>query len=133
MNDPPNDKASYAEQRQMLDSLLAIGPSRPLICFPISAIIDANSAPEIVAASALALGLAAVKFPAETCCIQGGALYVYDRAALKAFLQVSAVAVSAAGLPLQPDAFVVRIATVRFPAEHLARPIIAAALGGALE
>jgi hypothetical protein len=133
MNDPPNDKASHAEQRQMLDSLLAIGQSRPLICFPISAIIDANSAPEIVAASALALGLAAVKFPNETCCVQGGALYVYDRAALKAFLQVRAVAVGAAGLPLQPDAFVVQIATIRFPAEHLARPIIAAVLGKVVE
>jgi hypothetical protein len=133
MNDPPNDKASYAEQRQMLDSLLAIGQLRPLVCFPISAIIDANSAPEIVAASALARGLAAVKFPTETCCIQGGALYVYDRAALKAFLQVRAVAVSAAGLPLQPDAFVVQIATVRFPADHFARPIIAAVLGEVVE
>jgi hypothetical protein len=133
MNDSPDDRASDAEQRQLLDSLLEIGPSKPLGCFPITVIIYANSAPEIVAAAALAHGLAAVKFPAEACCIQSGALYVYDRAALKAFLQARAAAVSAAGLPLQPDAFVVQIATVRFAPEHAAHPIIAAALGEGVE
>jgi hypothetical protein len=133
MNDSPDDRASHAEQRQMLDSLLAIGQSRPLVCFPITVIIQADSAPEIVAASALAQGLAAVKFPAEVCCIQGGALYVYDRAALEAFLKARAVAVSAAGLPSQPDAFVVQIATVRFAREHAAHRIIAAALGKVVE
>jgi hypothetical protein len=133
MNNSPDDRANDAEQRAMLDSLPAIGQSRPLSCFPISVIIDAHSAPEIVAASALAQGLAVVKFLGEACCIQGGALYVYDRAALKAFLQARAVAVSAVGLPLQPDAFVVQIATVRFGPDHAAHTIIAAVLGGTPE
>jgi hypothetical protein len=116
-----------AEQREMLDSLLEIGPSRPLI------ILEARSAPEILAVSALAQGLAAVQFPRESCSVEGGALYVYHRAALGALLQAHSEAVLAVGLPLQSDAFVARIATVRFAPDHPAHKIIAAALGRTVE
>ncbi|HEY0145477.1 MAG TPA: hypothetical protein VGB93_04870, partial [Methylovirgula sp.] len=82
-----------------------------------------------VAASALTRGLAAIQFPPEACCIQSGALYVYDRAALAALLQVRAVAAAAAGLPVRVDAFAAHIASTWFERGHPAHPIIAAAFG----
>jgi hypothetical protein len=130
---PSYDESGNDEQRAMLDGLLEIGPSKPLSCIPISAILAAKSAPEIVAAFALSHGLATIKFPAESSWNQSAALYVYHRAALAAFLQARAVTVSAAGLPLQPDAFVTAIATVRFASDHPAQAIIAAALPRAVE
>jgi hypothetical protein len=131
MIDLPDYGPSEAEQRDMLRSLLEVGPSKPVGYLPLSAIKTARSSPEIVAMSALADGLAAIEFAPGACCIESGALYVYDRAALNALLRERAAAATAAGLPLQADAFVARIAAFWFDRNHPARPIIAAAFGEA--
>jgi hypothetical protein len=67
---------SEAEQRDMLRSLLEVGPSKPIGYLPLSAIRAAKSAPEIIAMSALADGLAAVEFPPGACCSESGALWL---------------------------------------------------------
>jgi hypothetical protein len=129
MSDQADHGPNDAEQRAMLRCVLEVGPSKPVGYLPLNAIGAAKSASEIVAVAALKRGLAAIEFPPEACCIKSGALYVYDRAALTALLQERATAAAAAGLPLQPDAFVAHIAAVWFERDHPAHPIIAAAFG----
>jgi hypothetical protein len=129
MSDQADHGPSDAEQRAMLRCLQEVGPSKPVGYLPLSTIRAAKSASETVAASALTRGLAAIQFPPEACCIESGALYVYDRAALAALLQERAAAAAAAGLPLQSDAFVAHIAAIWFERGHPAHPIIAAAFG----
>jgi hypothetical protein len=133
MIDLPDYGPGEAEQREMLRSLLEVGPSKPVGYLPLSAIRAAKSVPEIITISALADGLAAIEFPPGACCIESGALYVYDRVALDALLQRHAGDAAAAGLPLQADAFVARIAAFWFDRNHRAHPIIAAAFGEATE
>ncbi|MEI9916959.1 MAG: hypothetical protein WDN29_15460 [Methylovirgula sp.] len=129
MSDQTDHGPNDAEQRAMLRCVLEVGPLKPIGYLPLSTITAAKSASEIVAASALTRGLAAIQFPPEACCIQSGALYVYDRAALAALLQVRAVAAAAAGLPVRVDAFAAHIASTWFERGHPAHPIIAAAFG----
>jgi hypothetical protein len=129
MSDQTDQGPSDAEQRAMLRCVLEVGQSKPIGYLPLSDIRAAKSASEIVAVSALARGLAAIQFPPEVCCIESGALYIYDRAALAALLKERACAAAVAGLPLQPDAFVAHIAANWFERDHPAHPIIAAAFG----
>lgn len=60
---------------------------------------------------------------------QSGALYAYDRQALTRFLQINAHAVHAAGLPLDPDEFVLHVASIWFEEQHPAYRVITAAFG----
>ncbi len=114
----------------LLRSLTAVGPAKPVGYLPLYAIKNLlGTTPEALTASATARGLAAVLFGPEACCIKSGALYVYDREALAVLLQTRSLRVRAAGLSLNPDAFVARIAAVWFERDHPAHPIIAAAFG----
>jgi hypothetical protein len=131
MIDLPDYGPSEAEQRVLLRCLLEVGPSKPIGYLPLGAIKAARSSREIVASSALARKLAVIEFPHGACCIESGALYVYDRAALATLLKERAVAAAAAGLPLQSDAFVAHIAATWFAPDHPAIPIIVAAFGEA--
>ncbi len=118
------------ERNALLRSLTTIGPSKPVGYLPLYTIEKfARLAPDTVAAAAAARGLATAQFDPSACCIKSGALYAYHRDALATLLQANADAVRAAGLPLDPDHFVARIAAVWFEENHPARPIIAAAFG----
>jgi hypothetical protein len=121
---------SEGERQALLRGLTEIGPSKPVGYLPLHTINNfVQLSPEAVAAAATARGLATAQFGPDTCCIKSGALYVYDREALANLLQARADLISAAGLPLDPDLFVTRIATVWFAADHPVRPIMASAFG----
>jgi hypothetical protein len=123
--DPSED-----ERNALLHSLTAVGPSKPVGYLPLYTIEEfVQLPPETVAAAVAARGLATAQFSPADSCIKSGALYAYHRGALSALLQAKADAVSAAGLPMDPDDFVARIAAVWFEENHPAHPIIAAAFG----
>jgi hypothetical protein len=116
------------ERQTLLRSLTEVGPSKPVGYLPLHTIREfVQLSPEAVAAAATARGLSAAQFGPDTCCIKSGALYVYDRDALTKLLLARADAITAAGLPLDPDRFVAHVASVWFAADHPARPIIASA------
>jgi hypothetical protein len=121
--------AEHARQN-VLRSLTEVGPSKPVSYLPLQTVMDIlRLSPEAVAAAAAARGLAMAQFGPDRCCIKSGALYVYDRQALGKLLQSRVDAISAAGLPLDPDRFVERIAAVWFTEEHPAHPIVVEAFG----
>jgi hypothetical protein len=118
------------ERRTLLRSLTEVSPSKPVGYLPLDTIKNfVRLTPEAVAAAAAANGLATAQFSPMDCCIKSGALYVYHREALATLLRARADAVSAAGLPLDPDRFVAHIAVVWFEKDHPAHPIIAAVFG----
>ncbi|HEV2571663.1 hypothetical protein [Methylocella sp. CPCC 101449] len=116
------------QQRQaLLSSLTDVGPSKLIGYLPLYTIKDfLQMVPETIATSFTNQGLAAAQFGPEKCCIKSGALYIYDRTRLREFLQAQVNAISAAGLPLDPDQFVEHIALVWFEEDHPAHSIIAA-------
>jgi len=73
--------------------------------------------------------LASELFGPEKCCINSGALYVYDREGLTRLLATRAGMLEADNLPLDPDRFVAHIAAVWFQPNHPAYAVIAAAFG----
>jgi hypothetical protein len=124
------DAPSENERRALLRSLMEVGPSKPVGYLPLHTIEElVQLTPEAVAAASAACGLATAQFGPDACCIKSGALYVYDREVLAALLEETADAVRAAGLPLDPDRFVVHIASVWFEKDHPSYPIIATAFG----
>jgi hypothetical protein len=119
---------SEDERRFLLRSLTEVGPSKPVGYLPLYTIRDfVQLSPETVAAAATARGLTTAQFSPQECCIKSGALYVYHRAALASLLQARADAVTAAGLPLDPDRFVAHIAAVWVDEDHPAQTVIRAA------
>jgi hypothetical protein len=126
----PNESEREALLRRLVERLLEVGPSKPVGYLPLHTIeAFVQPTPHAVAAAATARGLTTAQFGPAECCIKSGALYVYDREALAVLLQERAAAVSAAGLPLDPDRFVARIASVWIEEDHPASSIIAAAFG----
>src|SRR5215475_4346924 len=123
-------RLSEDERRALLQSLMEVGPAKPVGYLPLYTIKDlVRQTPEAVAAAATARGLVTAQFGAAACCIKSGALYVYDREALASLLRKRADALLASGLPLDPDRFIAHIATVWFEKDHPAYSIIARAFG----
>jgi hypothetical protein len=122
---------SEEERNSLLRSLTEVGPAKPIGYLPLQAIEKfLRLPPEALAAAAIAQGLSTAQFaPPPVSCIKSGALYVYHREALANLLQANADALSAAALSLDPDDFVVRIATLWFEESHPAHKIIAKAFG----
>jgi hypothetical protein len=99
------------EVEQLLLSLSGVGPKKPIGYLPLYTLRDiARLKPELVAADAVALGLAAAQFDPDECCIKSGALYVYDRLALSAILRGWASTLEAEQIPSDPDRFVAYVA-----------------------
>lgn len=123
-------KLSDEQQNALLQSLTAVGVSKPIGYLPLYTIEKLlRLTPEALADAAAKRGLATVQLDAAACCIKSGALYAYDRQALTRLLQVNAYAVHAAGLPLDPDEFVVHVASIWFEEQHPAYRVITAAFG----
>ena len=116
------------ERSTLLGSLTEVGPSKPVGYLPLYTIEKfVRTTPEALAAAAR--GLATAQFTPKDCCIKSGALYVYHRETLADLLRANAKVACAAGLPLEPDDFIARIAAVWFEKNHPAYPVIAAAFG----
>jgi hypothetical protein len=121
---------SECDRRSLLRSFTEVGPAKPIGYLPLRSIRRLLRLElEGVLSGAKIRGLAAMKFGPAACCVKSGALYLYHREALAKLLRERASAVSAAGLPVEPDDFVAHIAAVWFEENHPALPIIAAAFG----
>ncbi len=119
-----------AERERLLLSLSQVGPNKTIGYLPLYTIRDfVQLSPETIAADAAARGLASEQFGPEKCCINSGALYVYDREGLTRLLATHAGMLEADHLPLDPDRFVAHIAAVWFQPNHPAYAVIAAAFG----
>jgi hypothetical protein len=126
-----NPDLNEEERNELLRDLTEVGPSKPVGYLPLYTIKKfARTTPEALVAAAAARGLATAQFTPAECRIKSGALYVYHRETLADLLRASA---DAAGLPLEPDDFIARIAAVGFERNHPAYPIIAAAFGDTLD
>lgn len=125
-------RGNELDQERLLRSLTEVGPSKSVGYLPLDAFELARIPLDATIAVLTAIGLATAQFGAAGCCIRSGALYAYHREALAALLQANADALQAAGLPLDPDEFVARIASVWFDENHQALPVIAKAFGGGL-
>jgi hypothetical protein len=118
------------ERSALLLSLTEVGPSKPIGYLPLYTIEEfVRMTPEALAAAAAARGLSTAQFTPADSCIKSGALYVYHRETLADLLRANAKVACAAGLPLEPDDFIARIAAVWFEKNHPAYPVIAAAFG----
>lgn len=118
------------EAEWLLRSLSKVGPNKPVGYLPLYTLTAvAQLAPESIAADAVARGLAAVRFGPEECCIQSGAIYIYDRVALSMLLRRHADTLAAEGVPSDPDHFVAHIAATWLEPSQAVYPIIAAAFG----
>lgn len=115
----------------LLRSLNRVGPAKPVGYLPLNTVKDLVNV-EVVMANAAARGLAAAQFGPENCCIRSGALYVYDRQALRRLLRNHADLLAAANMPLDPDHFIARIAAVWLEPSHPVHSIIAQAFGDAI-
>lgn len=116
------------ERQTLLRNLTDVGSSKLIGYLPLFAIKDfLQTEPETISALVANQGLTVAQFGPETCCIKSGALYVYHRERLANFLRGHANVLSAAGLSVDPDQFVERIASVWFEKDHPACSIIAAA------
>ena len=103
------------ERSALLRSLTEVGPSKPAGYLPLYTIeAFVRMTPEALAAAAAARTLATAQFTPADSCIKSGALYVYHRETLADLLRANVKAVCAAGLPLEPDDFIARIAAVWF-------------------
>jgi hypothetical protein len=114
----------------VLRSLTQVGPEKPIGYLPLYTLRDfAGVDPAIICAEATARGLAAAQFGPDDCCIDSGALYIYDRQALSLLLQAHSEILVEVGIPREPELFVALIAAVWLEPEHPVYQIIAKAFG----
>lgn len=117
-------------RERILRNLTGVGPAKPIGYLPLYTIGDVLGAdPARLAAQARTRGLSAIVLAADHCCIKSGALYVYDRAALRRLLRDSASHVQRSGLSGQPDRFIKQIALRWFKPDDPIFPVIRAAFG----
>jgi hypothetical protein len=128
------DLGNERERRAfVLRSLTRVGPEKPVGYLPLNTLVNfAEVEPARVSAEAIARGIAAVQFGPDECCIQSGALYLYDPQALGRLLQAHADTLAATGMPTEPEPFIAQIAAVWIEADHPAYRIIAKAFGESL-
>ena len=118
------------ERERILESLRAVGPDKPIGYLPRYTISDILGMREnTLIADANSRGLSTVSLGPTLCCIKSGALYIYDRGALKKILLASAQTLLACNMATEPDGFVLQVAATWFERSHPVYSIIAAAFG----
>jgi hypothetical protein len=124
----PNDLD--AARNAILQSLALVGPTKPIGYLPLYTIRDVlKMEPQSLARDAEARGLSASLFGADLCCIESGALYLFDRQSLWHLLQSSRAILLANHWPLDPLEFVARIAREWIDPSHPVAPVINRAFG----
>jgi hypothetical protein len=116
------------ERTSVLDDLTRVGPDKALGYLPlqtISRVLGLNV--EDVIANERSRGLAALLLGPERCCINSGALYVYDPVALDAILRSSRSMLERAGFPTSAEPFIRTIAREWLNSDHPLMPLVKAA------
>ncbi len=123
---------SAEERKRIMVSITGVGLRKPIGYLPLNTITNVlEISADTLADDARSRGLAAVTLTPDRCCINSGALYVYDYDALAELLLAFAETLSGCGLSTNPDEFVLQIAANWLDSSHAARPIIAAAFAEA--
>jgi hypothetical protein len=120
------------EIADILRHLREAGRTKPIGYLPLNTIrkfLDAK--PEDVARVAEGRGLSPVIFGTDECCIESGALYVYERASLSQLLAENPALLRQAELPAEPESFVRAIAAHWFERDEPIMNLIRAAFGEA--
>jgi hypothetical protein len=118
------------ERDQILTSLTSVGANKPVGYLPLYTVrVVLEACEDLLIAEARSRGLDAVSLGPEKCCIKSGAVYVFDRHALRELLSASAHTLKRCRVATEPDEFVLQIAAIWFEPSHAAYPIIAAAFG----
>ena len=102
-----NAQSGERQEKDPLQDLWRVGPDKPLGYLPTAKIVDECG--EDVSATQQALtdsGLKTILFNDGECLVYSGALYVYDEAALEAFLAEHADIVAGNNWPTDPESFV---------------------------
>ncbi|WP_186419187.1 hypothetical protein [Bosea sp. CS1GBMeth4] len=109
----------------VLESLTLVGSTKAIGYLPlqtVTQVLQLNV--EDAIAHAAACGLNALSIGPQECCINSGALYVFDAAALEAILRNGVATLEQVNAPTDPTMFVRFIARYWFPADHPIMPII---------
>jgi hypothetical protein len=112
------------ERNRILRSLILIGPKKAVGYLPLYTIEGLGLRSEDIQTECASKDLVAVELGSTVCCIQSGALYVYDRSALEKLLNSSSANLKANDWPTDPDAFVRAIAMTWMEADHTIMPLI---------
>ena len=113
-----------------LRSLKRVGPTKAIGYLPLYTIVEfLQVTPETLVAEAEARGLKTLKLSAQQCCIDSGALYVYDHDELASILHIAQEILLEHELPGDPRCFVQHIAAHWFQCDHPLYVVIAKAFG----
>jgi hypothetical protein len=117
------------ELRLVGRSLTDVGPDKPVGYLPLYTFKAMGETGKRLREDAASRGLAVASFGPDECCVKSGAIYVYDREALSRELNRHTEALSAAGMPSDPDRFIAEIAAHWLDEAHPLMPLIASAFG----
>ncbi|MBV8848003.1 MAG: hypothetical protein JOZ16_00275 [Methylobacteriaceae bacterium] len=117
-------------KKKIFDDLARVGEGKAIGYLPAGTICNPlNGCMATIEAGMLARGLEAMAFDAEQCCIQGGALYVFDRQALQKLLASSSELLAANQWPQDQERFVRRIASEWLEPDHPLIALVKSAFG----
>lgn len=107
----PTPEASFPSgehpEKDPLQDLWRVGPDKPLGYLPVMKIIDECNKDVLATQQALTdTGLKTILFDDDECLVYGGALYVYDKTALEAFLAEHADIIAGNNWPIDSEGFV---------------------------
>ncbi len=118
------------ERTEILGSLTEVGCDDEAIGYlPLPTLRGLGSSSADLIKAAAAKGLAAIHLHGDACCINGGALYVYDHRELSKLLTRHSVVLSKHGWPVAADRFVRMLAKVWLPESHPVTEVIRIAFG----
>src|ERR1700739_4609830 len=102
-------KISTEERKRIMVSITGVGLRKPIGYLPLNTITNfLEVSADTLADDARSRGLATVTLTRDKCCINSGALYVYDYDSLAKLLLAFAETLSGCGLSTDPDEFVLQ-------------------------
>jgi hypothetical protein len=121
---------SEQDRRQIFGSLDAVGNTKPLGYLPL-ATLEKHLSMDIceVVTSLEGRGLKAKAFSPDECCINTGALYVYDPVPLQNVLNGALAVLQHNGWPVVAESFVDYVAKSWVETDHPVHPVIRQAFG----
>ncbi|WP_147283772.1 hypothetical protein [Bosea caraganae] len=121
---------SDERKASILESLMGVGPSKPIGYLPLCTIQDVLGVPvAVLLKQMMPRGILALKLNSKECCIKSGALYFYDPVALENLLRVASDDLKQCGWPRTPAEFVKHIAANWYESDHPLIGLIRMAFG----
>jgi hypothetical protein len=125
------DSGPTEEQRaDILESFARVGPEKAIGYLPMPTVLKIlrltipTVEREFASSDRMVLALSA-----DECCINGGAVYVFDQPALAALLRASSALLASLGWPADSESFVRKIAAEWLTADHPLIELVREAFG----